>query len=187
MIEALEVHDPVLVGWSLGAAVITNYLAAYGDDNIAGALYVGGVIELHPDQIASHPEVYRDLSSPDLRTRLDAERSFLSLCFEMQPDIVTFQRLLANAALASPEMQAAVPSMTISAAEGLGAAHKPILLLYGARDALVRPEPSIARAMALNSRIRSTLYAESGHAPFLEEAERFNLDLAAFVDEVTQH
>ncbi len=174
--------------------MITNYLAAYGDDNIAGALYVGGVIELHPDQIASHPdqiashpEVYRVLSSPDLRTRLDAERSFLSLCFEMQPDIVTFQRLLANAALASPEMQAAVPSMTISAAEGLGAAHKPILLLYGARDALVRPEPSIARAMALNSRIRSTLYAESGHAPFLEEAERFNLDLAAFVDEVTQH
>ncbi|CAM2169376.1 hypothetical protein BO443_190022 [Burkholderia orbicola] len=25
------------------------------------------------------------------------------------------------------------------------------------------------------------MYAESGHAPFIEEAERFNRDLAAFV------
>src|SRR5690606_5393842 len=115
-------------------------------------------------------------------THLDAERAFLALCFHAQPDIVTFQRLLANAALASPQMQTAVHSMTIAATEGLGAVRKPLLLVYGAHDALVQPEPSIARAAALNSRIRSTVYAGSGHAPFLEEADRFNRDLAAFVD-----
>ncbi len=186
VIEGSDARDPVLVGWSLGGTVITNYLAAYGDERIAGALYVGGVIELHPDQIPPHPEVYRGLSSSDLRTHLDAERAFLALCFHKQPDIVTFQRLLANAALASPEMQTAVHSMTVAATEGLAAMRKPLLLIYGAHDALVRPEPSIARAVALNPRIRGTVYADSGHAPFLEEADRFNRDLAAFVEETAR-
>jgi len=60
------------------------------------------------------------------------------------------------------------------------------LLLYGAHDSLVRPEPSIARAVALNSNIRSTVYADSGHAPFLEEADRFNRDLVNFVEGIAQ-
>ncbi|WP_211266679.1 alpha/beta fold hydrolase [Halotalea alkalilenta] len=187
VIAASDARDPVLVGWSLGAAVITNYLAAYGDERIAGAVYVGGVIELSPELSAPHPDVYRDLTSPDLKTHLDAERTFLTLCFETQPDPITFQRLLANAALASPQMQSAVLSMTIASAEGLGSIHKPLLLLYGARDSLVDAERSIARATALNPRIRSTRYAQSGHAPFIEEADRFDRDLSDFIDAANPH
>jgi len=185
VIAASGARRPLVVGWSLGAAVTTNYLAAYGDAEIAGAVYVGGVIELDPAQIVPHPRVYRDMVSPDLKTHLDAEREFIGLCFARQPDAATFQRLLANAALASFDMQAAVQSMTVDAAKGLGAARKPMLLIYGARDALVQAAPSLDRARQLNPRIRSTVYAASGHAPFLEEAERFNQDLAAFAASVS--
>lgn len=186
VIAASGARAPVLVGWSLGAAVATNYLAAYGDGRIAGAVYVGGVIELAPGLIVAHPEVYRDLVSPDLKTHLDAERAFLALCFQTPPDPATFQRLLANAALAASQMQAAVPSMTIAAQAGLGGMRKPLLLIYGARDALVRAGPSLDRATQLNPRLHSTVYADSGHAPFVEEAERFNRDLAAFIDAATR-
>lgn len=184
VIKATGARDPVVVGWSLGAAVTTNYLAAYGDAQIAGAVYVGGVIELDPKQIAPHPALYRDMVSPDLKTHLDAEREFIGLCFAQRPDDVTFKRLLANAATASFDMQAAVQSMTVAAARGLGAARKPLLLIYGEKDALVQPAPSVARAKQLNPHVRSTVYAASGHAPFMEEADRFNRDLAAFVDSV---
>src|SRR5579863_1396820 len=85
VIKSSHANHPVLVGWSLGGAVISNYLAAYGDSQIAGAVYVDGVIELKEDQIVSHPEVYRDMTSPDLKTHLDGERRFLSLCFHTQP------------------------------------------------------------------------------------------------------
>lgn len=187
VIAASGARDPVLVGWSLGAAVATNYLAAYGDARIAGAVYVGGVIELNAAQITAHPDVYRDLVSADLKTHLDAERAFLALCFQTPPDPVTFQRLLANAALAAPQMQAAVPSMTIAAQTGLGGMRKPLLLIYGARDALVQAGPSMDRAKGLNPRLRSAVYADSGHAPFVEEAERFNRDLATFIDAATGH
>lgn len=182
VIAVAHVRKPVLVGWSLGGAVISNYLAAYGDGGIAGAMYVDGVIELAAEQITPHPDIYRDIVSSDLKTHLDTERRFLALCFQRQPDAATFERLLANAAMASWEMQAAVQAMSVAAAEGLGKARVPVLLLYGAQDALVRPAPAIARARAINPRVRSIVYADAGHAPFLEEAARFNRDLSNFVD-----
>ncbi|WP_323122295.1 alpha/beta fold hydrolase [Burkholderia alba] len=182
VIAASHARNPVLVGWSLGGAVMSNYLAAYGDNGIAGAVYVDGVIELKPEQIVPHPAVYRDMVSPDLKTHLDAVRTFLGLCFRTPPERATFERLLANAAMASWDMQRAVQSMTVAAPEGLGNARVPILLIYGERDALVQAGPAMARAVALNPRITSKLYAESGHAPFIEEPDRFNRDLAAFVE-----
>lgn len=183
VIESSHARNPVLVGWSLGGVVISNYLAAYGDSRIAGAVYVNGVIELmKADQIVAHPQMYRDLNSPDLTTHLDAMRAFLSLCFHTKPDTSTFERLLASAAMASWDMQRSVLSMTVAASEGLGKARVPVLLIYGARDALVKAKPAIARATELNPRIQSKLYTDSGHAPFIEEPDRFNRDLSGFID-----
>lgn len=179
-------RQPVVVGWSLGAAVTTNYLEAYGDAKIAGAVYVGGVIELKPEQIVPHPDVYGAMASPDLKTHLDGAREFVALCFAKQPDADTFQRLLANAAMASEAMQNAVHRMSVDAPQGQAAMHKPLLLIYGARDALVQAAPSFNRAKALNPDVTGRFYPDSGHAPFLEEADRFNRDLSTFVEAVTR-
>lgn len=187
VIKSSHASHPVLVGWSLGGAVISNYLAAYGDSQIAGAVYVDGVIELKADQIVAHPEVYRDMTSSDLQTHLDGERTFLGLCFHTQPDKATTERLLANAAMASWTMQSAVQSMTVAASEGLSKTTVPVLLLYGERDALVNTGGAIARAKELDPHVQVKLYANSGHAPFIEEPDRFNRDLAAFIDTVAVH
>ncbi|QBJ16594.1 alpha/beta hydrolase (plasmid) [Agrobacterium sp. 33MFTa1.1] len=176
--------NPVLVGWSLGGVVLSNYLASHGDAGIGGLLYVDGVIELKPDLITPHPEVYAGLASEDLRTHLDTVRTFLALCFATPPESATFERLLSNAAMASWLMTRTVPSMTVQAKEGLEKAKKPVLLIYGGRDNLVRPQPSIERAKSFNGAIKSEIYDNSGHAPFLEEASRFNKDLAKFAASV---
>ncbi|MPV54951.1 alpha/beta hydrolase [Burkholderia sp. HI2761] len=181
VIEGAHARKPVVVGWSLGGVVISNYLARYGDRAIAGAVYVDGVVELAPGQIVDHPDVYRDMNATDLKTHLDGERTFVGLCFNRRPDAVTFERLLANAAMASWDMQKAIPTMSVFAAAGLGNARVPLLFVYGGRDALVDTHATLARAAELNPRIASKVYAESGHAPFIEEAERFNRDLAEFV------
>ncbi|WP_413736366.1 alpha/beta fold hydrolase [Sodalis sp. RH21] len=182
VITSSHARKPALVGWSLGGVVISNYLAKFGDSHISSAVYVDGVIELKPELITPHPEVYRDLNSPDLRTHLDAVSDFLGLCFYTKPDVTTFERLLANASLASWDMQRAVMSISVDAARGLGKAHIPVLLIYGERDALVQAKPAIARAVQLNPKVQSKLYADSGHAPFVEEPDRFNRDLSAFID-----
>lgn len=71
--------------------------------------------------------------------------------------------------------------MTVSIAEGLPKARVPVLMHYGEKDELVQVQLSIARAKQLNAQIQTKLYENSGHAPFLEEAPRFNNDLAKFV------
>lgn len=181
VIEASHARKPVVVGWSLGGVVISNYLAKYGDLGIAGAVYVDGVIELSPDQIVDHADVYRNMNSPDLKTHLDGERTFVGLCFHHRPDAQTFDRLLANAAMASWDMQKEIPTMTDFAERGLGNARVPLLFIYGAHDALIDTPATLARASALNPRAARIVYAQSGHAPFIEEAERFNRDIARFV------
>jgi non-heme chloroperoxidase len=185
VIAGSHARKPVVVGWSLGGVVISNYLAAYGDRDIAGAVYVDGVVELTAAQIVDHAQVYRDMNSPTLKTHLDGERTFVGLCFNHRPDADTFDRLLANAAMASWDMQREIPTMTVFAAEGLKKAHVPLLFIYGGRDALVDTHATLARASTLNPRIVSEVYADSGHAPFIEEPDRFNRDLAGFVKSVS--
>ncbi|MGF9567646.1 alpha/beta hydrolase [Neorhizobium sp. JUb45] len=180
VLKASDAKKPVVVGWSLGGVVISNYLAAYGDENLGGVVYVDGVIELNSALITPHRDVYAGLASDDLKTHLDAVRTFLALCFQTQPDAATFERLLSNAAMASWVMTKTVPSMTVAVAAGLPKAKVPVLLLYGGEDTLVMTGPSIARAKDLNPSIVAKIYPNSGHAPFLEEAARFNRDLSEF-------
>jgi len=182
VITASHAKKPLLVGWSLGGAVISHYLANVGDKALSGALYVDAVVELTPDQIPAHPQVYQAMTSADLATHLDGEREFLRLCFYQQPDEITFARLQANAAMASWEMQRAVPSMKVALAQGLGKATIPVRFIYGRHDQLVDPQASLARARSVNPRISTVWFDHSGHAPFLEEPARFNQQLADFAD-----
>ncbi len=182
VLRASDAKEPIIVGWSLGGVVISNYLAAYGDEQVGGIVYVDGVIELTSALITPHPEVYARLASDDLKTHLDAVRTFLALCFHTQPDAATFERLLSNAAMASWVMTKTVPSMTVDVANGLPKARVPVLLLYGGKDNLVVTGASISRAKELNPNVQSKVFPNSGHAPFLEEASRFNKDLVEFAN-----
>jgi pimeloyl-ACP methyl ester carboxylesterase len=55
----------------------------------------------------------------------------------------------------------------------------PMLVTYGAKDLLFQPTMS-TRMQALNQEAQISLYPESGHAPFYDEPDRFNRELAAF-------
>lgn len=187
VITGSKARKPVLVGWSLAGITLSNYLAKYGDSRISSAMYVDGVIELTADLLVPHPDVYANLNSPDLETHLIAVRDFLKLCFFTQPDPSFFQLLYAAAAMASWDMQRNIFSVSIDAVGGLGRARVPVLLLFGAKDALVQPNPTIARAKAINPAVKSKIYANSGHSPFIEETDRFNRDLSAFIMATSAH
>ncbi|MDQ9021861.1 alpha/beta hydrolase [Acinetobacter sichuanensis] len=181
VIQKSRAERPILVGWSLGGAVITNYLAKYSDRDIRGAVYVGGVVELTAEQIPAHPNVYHDMTAEDLKTHLDGENAFLRLCFYTQPDIATFERLISAAALANFTMQKAVPNMSIQLEQGLKNTRVPILFINGQYDALVNHETSVKRAFSINPKIKFEIFKNSGHAPFYEESDLFNQTLDRFV------
>lgn len=185
VLQATGARNATLVGWSLGATVISNYLSKYGDKGLSGAVYVAGVVDLKPDLIVPHPAVYQELVSTDLNTHLGALQTFLGLCFATRPEEPIFGRLVANAAMASWDMQRSVQGMSVDLG-GFGRTRLPTLMLYGARDALVDTDATVRRARELQPGTHVLIYPGSGHAPFIEERNRFNRDLAAFLEKVNR-
>ena len=53
VIRALHLDHPVLCGWSYGPLVILDYIRHYGEDDIRGVNFVGGVTKLGSDEAAS--------------------------------------------------------------------------------------------------------------------------------------
>ena len=46
IITTLRLDHPLLLGWSLGGIIITEYVASYGEDQIAGTNWVAAVSRL---------------------------------------------------------------------------------------------------------------------------------------------
>ena len=173
---------PTLVGWSLGGAVMTNYLQTYGDSRLAGLVFVNAVIELKPELLQANEGPAKAVASSDLRTHLEGTRQFVRKCFFKQPDEAAFGLLLANAALASREMATTVLAgrFSIPARQALPRVRVPVVLIHGDQDALIKGS-MVAAGRKLMPRARASIYAQTGHATFFERPERFNRELDGFV------
>ncbi|HSP79605.1 MAG TPA: alpha/beta hydrolase, partial [Myxococcaceae bacterium] len=53
VISALRLERPVLVGWSYGALVVTDYLRHYGTRQVAGVHFVGALTRMGTSEAAS--------------------------------------------------------------------------------------------------------------------------------------
>ena len=183
VIAAKNLKRPILVGWSLGGVVMTNYLNTYTDADIAGLVFVDAVIELKPEllPLTQNPELLKMMGSQNLRTYLEGTQEFLRQCFFKQPDAVTLNLLYANAAIASPEMvRASQKGISVPAQKALPKVSVPIVLIQGDKDALV-DFGMVELGRKLMPRAKISIYVDAGHAPFLEQPERFNKELNSFV------
>ena len=186
VIEAKHLKRPVLVGWSLGGPVLTNYLGLYGDSQIAGIVYVDGVIELKPELLKTHAATVAALLSPDFAAYLEGTRQFVRQCFYHQPSPADFDLLYAGASQASPNMiRQAFAGLSIPAASALPKVTVPALYIYGKRDDLVDPR-MVTRAKQLLPHLQVLTYPDTGHASFFEQPARFNRDLDRFVQKAAQ-
>ncbi len=183
VIIAKDLKRPILVGWSLGGVVMTNYLNTYTDADIAGLVFVDAVIELKPEllPLTRKPELLRMMGSQDLKTYFEGTQEFLRQCFFKQPDAATLNLLYASAAIASPEMtRASQKGISVPAQAALPKVSVPVVLIQGDKDALVDfGMVELGRKLMPSAKVST--YADTGHAPFLEQPERFNKELNNFV------
>lgn len=183
VIAAAGLKRPVVVGWSLGGVVISNYLQTYGDSGLAGVVFVDALLAFAPELFRpGNAPLNQALIAPDLQAYLVATRAFLRACFYRQPDDATFELLYANAAMASPEMTRAVEQKGISLPDSavLSKVAVPVLMIQGAQDALVAPAMiEFGRQQMLRAQV--SIFEGAGHAPFFEQPARFNRELNDFV------
>ena len=180
VIQTAHLKRPVLVGWSLGGLVITNYLKTYGDKGIAGVNFVDAVVELRSDLLNSDRGPQMAMTSQNLGVHLLGTTQFLRRCFHTQPDEATFEILLGAAAKVSPEAQRSLFPMAGDSWKSLSSVHVPVLITQGGDDSLVRRTMTDLTHHLIPA-AKVSLYPGAGHAPFFEQSVRFNRELARFV------
>jgi pimeloyl-ACP methyl ester carboxylesterase len=172
----------VLVGWSYGGLVITDYVRCHGTRGLAGLVFVGAITEIgrgHPGGRTGPAmrSVLPEALSEDPDVAGPALRAFATgMAHDARPS--RFAGALVEDALRVPAwVRAGLFARDEGSADVLASIDVPTLVLHGASDAVVLP--SVAEYTAsLVPGATSTVFDRTGHLPFAERAALFDAALA---------
>ena len=180
VIAAAGSRRPILVGWSYGGRVISDYVRAHGRERIAGINFVAAVTKSGNEFLGPGIKNISGMISDDLATSIAAARAFLRACFATQPSDDDFETMLAYNMVVPARIRAAVISRTPNPGDLLAKLAVPVLVTHGAHDRIVLPALGQFTAAAIPN-AQLSIFEGAGHSPFYEDAPRFNRELAAFV------
>ena len=180
VIDAAGLRRPVLVGWSYAGRVISDYLATHGADKLAGINFVDAPIKVDPALIGDNLKNLPLMASEDLATNIAATRTFVHGCFSRQPSADDFETVLAFNMMVAPKVRAGLGGRPLDASDMMSKLKLPVLVTHGAQDRNAKVGAAEYTASIIPG-AKLSIYEGVGHAPFYEDAPRFNTELAAFV------
>jgi len=189
VIEQIRLDRPVLVAWSYGAFIVADYVRAYGDAGIAGIELVGGAALMRPPSFDHIGPGFLnnapDAAAPDLRVNITSIRRFLRSCTARPlPDELWSTALCWNMSVPAA-IRGALIAREIDNTDVYSGLSVPVLVTHGREDMIVLPSMAEHVLEHCGTAVASW-YDGVGHMPFIEASERFNLELAAFVDRARQ-
>ncbi|MER5730137.1 alpha/beta hydrolase [Streptomyces sp. NPDC002138] len=192
VVEHLDLRDVTLVGWSLGATVTYNYVERYGTDRVSRLVSV----EMSPHLLREEGWDHAAFGGLDAAGALQATQqqwtdpdayltALMENCFaagiEPEPDVL---RPLLTASLKTSRLALLAlwgGVLNQDWRERVGALTLPTLLVHGAKSRIFPTEVGKWLLGAFPD-ARLEMFEESGHAPFIEEPDRFVRVLRDFVD-----
>lgn len=183
----------VLVGWSYGGLVITDYLRVHGTTDVAGIMFVGAITEIgrHRPGGVTGPAMRAALPgalSADPAVAEPALRAFAAGMFgpglAVHPTVLS--RVLLDATLRVPaEVRAALFRRDVGSADVLAAIDVPTTVLHGRADAVVDPAAAEYTAKLVPGAELRWLDGV-GHLPFTERPDEFDHALLALLERTTR-
>jgi non-heme chloroperoxidase len=188
IIDELRLDRPVLVGWSYGAFVIGDYVRAHGQDRIAGIDFVGGGVKLGQAAFGTligpgFLDHFADLTADDLPTNIRGMRAFLKGLVVKPLAAEDLESALCWSIVVPARIRANLAAREIDLDDVLRALEVPLLVTHGRGDPVALPAMA-EHVLATLSTAEASWYEGVGHAPHLEEPERFNRELAALTRRV---
>ncbi len=186
VIQTLGLERTILSGWSYGGVIICDYLRFYGEDRIGGINLVGAVTKLGTDAALAiiGPDLLANvqgLFSADVEESVRTIQTFLRLCVYEEPSPRDFYFFLGYNMIVPPYVRQGLFSRALENDDLLPRIRKPVLITHGEKDALVLLTAAQQHAAAIRQ-ARISFYPNVGHAPFWEDAPRFNRELRAFAE-----
>jgi non-heme chloroperoxidase len=179
VIEQLGLDRPVLVAWSYGGYVVTDYLRAYGEEGIAAVNLVGAAVLRTAQFDHIGPGLLEnagDACAGDLPTSIAAVQRFLRACTARPLRAEDWSTALCWNMVVPPEIRAALFARDIDADDILSRLSIPVLVTHGRADAIVLPAMA-EHVLDACETARASWYEGIGHLPFLEDPARFDREL----------
>ena len=186
VITTFGLDHPVLSGWSYGGLIICDYLRFYGEDQIAGINLVGAVSKIGSDEaLAVIGDGFKTVApgffSTDVEESVRSLEAFMRLCVHAAPAPQDLYFFLGYNVIVPPHVRQGLLSRTLSNDDLLPRLRKPVLITHGQHDAVVLPAAAEQHAAAI-THAQMSWYPNVGHAPFWEDAPRFNRELRVFAE-----
>jgi non-heme chloroperoxidase len=186
VIRQLQLEQPVLCGWSYGSIVILDYIRQYGEHAIGGTSFVDAITKLGSDDAISvlTPELLNlvpGFFAMDVEDSVRSLTSFLRLCFVQEPPAEDMYVMLGYNLAVPPHVRQALFSRSLDNDDLLPRIHKPVLVVHGAEDAVVKPS-IVDQHKAGMAHAQVRVMPNAGHAPFWDDAVSFNQHLRAFCE-----
>jgi pimeloyl-ACP methyl ester carboxylesterase len=182
VIDAFALDGAVLVGWSYGAFVACDYVRHHGDARIAAIDLVGGAVVLGPAAFGTligpgFLDPFAGATAEDLPTNIQAMRDFMRGCTAKPLPPEEFETQLCASTGVPAHVRADLVAREIDDLDVLAALDVPLLVTHGHADRVVLPAMA-ERVLDACPHAQASWYDGVGHAPHLEEPERFNRELA---------
>ena len=184
VIEALGLDHPILCGWSYGPLVILDYIRHYGEDDIGGVHFVGGITKLGSDDAVSvlTPEflsLVPGFFATDVEESVRSLESLLRMCFAREPSAEELYLMLGYNTSVPPYVRQGLFSRSFDNDDLLPKLRRPVLVTHGAADRIVKPAV-VERHKAGVAHAQIHMMENAGHAPFRDDAAVFNRRLREF-------
>jgi non-heme chloroperoxidase len=189
VITALGLNEPVLIGWSYGGVIISDYLSTFGDAAIAGTQWVGAVSRLGEPLVeggflgADFLELVPGFFSENATDCVATLQRFLRLCVHEEPSPEDFYFLLGFNTIVPPYVREGLFARNVNNDNVIRGTRKPVSLVYGEADQIVSPR-MCTHIETLVPHATVATYPNVGHMPFWEAPERFNRELRDFRNRV---
>jgi len=182
IVDELRLDRAVLVGWSYGAFVINDYVRVHGQDRVAAVDFVEGVTQLGEAAFGTligpgFLDHFVGATSDDLPTNIHAMRSFVKTCLVKEVSSDELETAICWNVVVPAAIRAALAARAIDDDDVLRALEVPVLVTQGRMDSVVLPAMA-EHLLATCPTAEPSWYDGVGHAPHLEEPERFNRELA---------
>ncbi|MGF6408615.1 alpha/beta fold hydrolase [Paraburkholderia tuberum] len=179
VIESSGVRRPTVVAWSYSGRMLFDYIRYYGTGTLAGINLVAAASVADPTAIGPDHLCLEALCSSEPRSAEAAAARFVSDVLRIGPDNASFESIASAVRLVSPEHRLWMRRRVLDYDSVIAALDIPVLVTHGKLDRVVLPALA-ARLGRLVTHARISIYENSGHAPFLENPQRFGAELLRF-------
>lgn len=177
-----EGSGAILLGWSYGGIVVSDYLAARGEGRVAGLVLCGAVTSISRSAggaVGPAMMAVADGGFDDDPARAIAALSSFGSAMMRSGDGASRQRIFGLSLATPPAVRGKMLARRVDNDQTLRGLSIPALVIHGEHDGVVLPSAGQANAGMIPG-ARFVGFPESAHAPFVEEMPRFLAHLEEF-------